>query len=174
MGLWQSTLTFAAAATFAACAAPSTIIEPARAPQLTPRERQVTRTEVAAEPPAPSVVSDATRDRAAHRVQQRIARAGTPADPYSITPSITRLDVSIGAAATVACTIEVRVSPGNARGEERWEAGHTATAIGRALVTSNASPLEVERSVDACVDSAAQQAVERRIIPFLSRSLAAR
>jgi hypothetical protein len=174
MGLSQSMLAFAAAATFAACAAPSVTIEHARAQEIAPRDQPVAPAQVAAEPAAPPVVSDATRDRAAHRVQQRIARAGTPPDPYMITPSITRLDVLIGADATVACTIEVRVSPGSARGDERWEAGRTATAIGRAIVTSNASPLEVEHSVDACVDSAAEQAVTRRIMPFLSRSLAAR
>jgi hypothetical protein len=124
---------------------------------------------LAAEPaPSPPGLTEATRARATERMRQRIARVPVRSS-YVLSPTLTRLDVTVATDATVACSVEVRVSPASALGEERWEGGRTAIAVGRALVTSTASPQEVERSVDVCVDSAAERVVVGRVMQFLAR-----
>lgn len=169
MGLaWRIELT--AVLALAACGAPATQLPSLRAP-APPAIAVAAAPTDATLAPVP-VVSDETREHATERARRRVARAATVA--YMLTPTVTRLDLLVTAEATVTCAIEVRVSPINSRGEERWDAGTSATAVGRAIVTSSASPGEVEQSIDVCVDSAADQVVVRRVAPFLARSIAVR
>jgi hypothetical protein len=122
---------------------------------------------------APVLDKAMCRERATERLRQRVEHSpGNPA--YMLVPSLTRLDVDLAQGTTVACAIEIRVTPASKNGHERWEGGKTAIAIGRALVTSTAAPHEVELSIDACVDSAAEQVLRGRVLPFLERSVAAR
>lgn len=148
------------------------------APAITPHA--FTARDVAVSPPAPVVetapapcITDSTRERAAQRLRERIARTQLRTS-YVVASALIRLDVAIDAEATVACSVEVAASPPTAEGGERWEGGRTAIAVGRAHVTSSASPHEVELSIDACVDSAGDQVLTGRVMPFLERSVAAR
>ena len=163
---WRVMLGFAA---LAACAGSPTIaprLVEGPAPAIRPPELRV------ADVPPPAI-SDATRERAEQRLRQRIERTRLPT-AYILAPALLRLDLTIDADATVRCGVEVRASPASPTGDERWEGGRTAIAVGRALVTSSPSPHEVEVSVDTCIDSAADQVVRGRVLPFIARTTASR
>ncbi|MBA3462474.1 MAG: hypothetical protein H0T46_21105 [Deltaproteobacteria bacterium] len=166
MGLRSQTLLMVAA--LGACASTPQIAERTVAPPAPPITEPVL---VAGPAPRPGLTA-ATRVRATDRLRQRIARVPVRSS-YVLSPSLTRLDVTVDTGATVACSVEVRVSPASALGEERWEGGRSAIAVGRALVTSTASADEVEASVDTCVDTATDRVIVGRVMQFLARTGAA-
>ena len=107
----------------------------------------------------------------AARVRQRLAthgfvfgkRAG-----WIVAPAVTKLSTTRTA---VACAVEIRVAPLDARGRERWDAGRTVIATGSARVM-NGRPLrphELARSAGECLDTAIAETVARRVAPFLAR-----
>jgi hypothetical protein len=156
-------------AALAACASTAPIaprtIEPLAPSTIAPPLR-------VAEDPVPSITV-ATRERAEQRLRQRIESTRLPT-AYVLSPALLRLDLTVDADATVRCGVEVRASPASPTGDERWEGGRTAIAVGRALVTSSSSAHEVEVSIDTCIDAAADQVVRGRVLPFIARTTASR
>lgn len=79
---------------------------------------------------------------------------------FVVTPAVTHLAI-LGA--QVECAIELRIAPLDARGRERWDAGRTAIARGRATVTPGG-----ERGASECVQAATLDSLQQRVLPFLA------
>jgi hypothetical protein len=164
--------------------APATLAEPARPFAV-----------VVVKPPtfAPSATTTAiarrvrvaeTSDRSRHLardvrvrvtglVRRAIERAGHAIDgapELVVSPSVVAIDVQRVPRLAVHCQVAVRVTPAAGANGERWEADRTATATASATATpGGAREDEIARSIEDCVATATEEAIARRVVPFLAR-----